>query len=610
MNVSGTRSSPRAILVLALWFGLLAGLGEVGLRFIQDEILNDRIWLSQHYVWMTPVALLAVFLIAAGVLLLGARLLRRELPAVFVIAVFVFLSVAGPLLAVGRLHRFALAVVALGIAVQAARLLASRYGRVLPIAARTWPVLALLVLVLAGGVFGRDWLRERRAVAALPGAPADAPNVLLVILDTVRALSLGFYGYPLETMPNLAQLAEEGVVFDHAWATAPWTLPSHASIFTGRFAHELATDLVNPMGTTFPTLAEHLRDRGYITAGFAANLLYTTREVGVARGFVRYEDYPISIAMAVNSASLPRMTYAAIRRWSGEDEKMVRKSGEDLTDDFLSWESEPRERPFFVFMNYFDAHAPYLPPDSLAGRFGPRRTGRALHDLSNREHWSVAEIDAERAAYDEVLLALDQQLGRLFEELRERGLLDNTVVVVTSDHGEQFGEHGLMDHGNSLYRPLLEVPLIVRYPARVPAGRRIDTPVSLRDLAISLADLSGQQPSPFPGTSLAELWQGSGAEPSLPLSEVREGVRTVPWLPLAKGGMKSIVADGYHYIENGDGTPELYALEDDAEERNLSGLPETRSLLDGIRDLLARAWPEPGAGRPATRNEPAVARQR
>jgi arylsulfatase A-like enzyme len=173
--------------------------------------------------------------------------------------------------------------------------------------------------------------------------------------------------------------------------------------------------------------------------------------------------------------------------------------------------------------------------------------------------------------------------------MEESGVLDNTVVMVTSDHGEQFGEHGLMDHGNSLYVPLLEVPLVVHYPDEVPAGVRIETPVSLRDVAITLADLAGAEPAPFPGTSLASLWTDDPATPSPIYSEVREGIRPVPWLPLAKGPLSSVLHGDFHYIMNGDGTEEFYDLSRDPDELiDLSDSARAQIALKAARTTLSR----------------------
>ncbi len=160
---------------------------------------------------------------------------------------------------------------------------------------RTVPLLAgALLTIMLVTIGGRAW-SEHRAAAALPPAPAGARNVLLIVWDTVRAGNLSLYGYERPTTPNLERLAGRGVRFDLAFSTSSWTLPAHASLFTGRWPHELGVDWKSPLRDDVPTLAEYLAAHGYDTAGFAANLDYCTRETGLARGFAHYEDFPIDL---------------------------------------------------------------------------------------------------------------------------------------------------------------------------------------------------------------------------------------------------------------------------------------------------------------------------
>ena len=158
----------------------------------------------------------------------------------------------------------------------------------------SFPCLLALVLVVAGLVFGGDWLKEWRE-ARRPLPPADSPNVLLIVLDTVRADHLSLYGYQRATTPTLERLAKRAIRFDEARATAPWTLASHASMFTGRLPHELAVKWQTPLRTGFPTLAEYLGSQGYATAGFVANTEYCSYDTGLDRGFTHYEDYVIDL---------------------------------------------------------------------------------------------------------------------------------------------------------------------------------------------------------------------------------------------------------------------------------------------------------------------------
>ena len=189
-----------------------------------------------------------------------------------------------------RIYPWAWAILALGIASRLVPILERRPTEVRRWLMLSFPALLGVVLVLAGFVLGGDWLKERRE-ASRPLPSGDPPNVLLIVLDTVRADRLSLYGYRRPTSPTLERLAKRGIRFDEARATAPWTLPSHASMFTGRWPHELDVDWYTPLGTKFPTLAEYLGSRGYATAGFVANVHYCSYDFGLDRGFTHYEDY-------------------------------------------------------------------------------------------------------------------------------------------------------------------------------------------------------------------------------------------------------------------------------------------------------------------------------
>lgn len=203
------------------------------------------------------------------------------------------------------------------------------------------------------------------------------------------------------------------------------------------------------------------------------------------------------------------------------------------------------------------------------------------------------EIDA----YDGTVAYVDEQAGRLIEALAARQLLDNTLLVVVSDHGEQFGEHGLLSHGNSLYLPLLHVPLVISLPGRVPAGVRVTTPATLADLPATVIDLIGVAPPvTLPGRSLRRFWAKSsnpGDERPI-LSEVSRLIRMAPWLPAARGDMQSLVVGDLHYIRGGDGQEELYNLETDPREAVNLGA-QNSSELASMRAGLEAAF-RPAAG--------------
>ncbi len=585
------------------WLALVGSAVEVAVLYSRKRA-QPLIELSEDFVWMAPLALLLVTLACVLPLTVARKVWhmpRARTLARVVGAAPVFLNV---LLLVPRLGHAAAALLAAGFAVQTARVVSGRPSGTARLVRRSLPWIVAYFLV-AGTVMWTS-LRPPFPVASPQPAAAARPNIVLITLDTVRAASLSLYGYERRTTPHLERLAARGVVFDHAYTTAPWTLPSHGTMFTGRWPHELSAGYTTVLDATHPTLAEYLGARGYRTAGFAANLGYCSHETGLGRGFQHYEDYARSPGQIAASSTLVR-TIAdnfRLRRLIQNDQHLNRISAPRMNQRALAWLSEHRDAPFFMFLNYFDAHEPYLPPPPYDRQFGP---GRAHGRHSPLNHWlwnrsvghsnmGEAERREEIDAYDGALAYLDGRVGELIDAFERLGVLDNTIVVITSDHGEEFGEHRVFDHGYSLYRFSLHVPFIVIAPGRVPPSQRIATPVTLRDLAATIADLAGLAGgSPFPGRSLQGLWAMGAALParspqelvSPVLSEVGASPGQPDWFPSSKGPMSSIVIDGLRYIRNGDGSEELYDLAGDPEERhNLIGDAASQPALAGARALL------------------------
>jgi arylsulfatase A-like enzyme len=597
-------------------FALLTSLCELGLvanhRYILDEITH----VSPHVVWMAPVANLVFFsLVGLLLLALGSRWPGLVGPPVTASVYACLATFAIALSLPWKLHIAAALILPLGVGVQVYRLTKARADGLRRRLPRATAVLALLIAGLAIGVAIPRALARRAAWAQLPAAPAGAPNILLIILDTVRAKSLDLYGYERATAPNLTAFAEDGVVFDRAVAPAPWTLPSHASIFTGRFHHELSTDWQEPLDGTHRTLAEALASGGYATGGFVANLLYTSYVHGLSRGFLHYEDYPVSAGQVLLSSSLGRALAPteSLHRILGREDLLTRKNAGAIVDAAVDWieitGAQANPRPFFAFLNLFDAHEPYLPPapfDTLFGPTGPRPLFREVsltRDTRARRpaKWIMTprELRIEHNAYDASIAYMDSQLGRLLGRLEEMGQLRNTIVIVTSDHGEQQGEHHLFGHLNSLYSPLLRVPLVIVGPG-IPAGR-VAGPASLRDLSATIQDLLDGVPdlaslSRLPGNSLAPRWapaeDAPGAldpEPQPALSTLHRGVSLRPWYPVLRGPeMHSLWDADHHYICNGDGFEELYETgSDPGEENNLAAGPDGASPAGSLAGSLA-----------------------
>ncbi len=547
---------------------------------------------------MAPLVLVTITALAVvAAAALGRLRGRRAWPA---LALFAGAGVVALdlLLLVPRLAPPAAAILAAGVAVQVVRAAAARDAAVAGLVRRT--LVPLLVVAVTGGA--ALWAMLRPATAAPAAAAASMPrppNLVFITLDTVRAANLNLYGHGRATMPNLARLAGRGVVFDAAFSAAPWTLPSHATMLTGRWPHELSADYDTPLDAAFPTLAEVLGARGYATAGFVANLGYVGADSGLGRGFQHFEDYPRSLGQIASSSTLVRAVADnfKVRRLVENDEHLNRVAAGDLNRRALAWLDGHGDAPFLLFLNYFDAHEPYLPPPPFDRQFGP---GRAHGKHSPLHHWlwnlgvghhnmGEAERREEVDAYDGALASLDAQLGELFTALDTRGLTDRTVFVVTSDHGEEFGEHGVYDHGYSLYQFGLRVPLVVVAPGRTPPGLRVGTPVTLRDLPATVGDLLAISGHGFPGVSLAGAWKEPGPEVSPVVFEVTSSPGQPDWFPSSKGDMVGAIVGSLHYIRNGDGREELYDWRADPLETHdlVAAHPEelgaARAAVAGVR---------------------------
>ncbi len=601
---------PRDILLSACWFGLVVGLLELALLFALKP-LRDPVpgffRLNRHAVWMIPTADLLFFLGVGLPLALMARY-RPVLASRLASALFAFLGFFVLLLSYPRLYVWACLILGWSLSYRGARRIEGNAERYRRLVRRSLLAIALGALMLAGASIRHDFLGWRRSAEGLPQSPSNAPNVLLIVLDTVRADRLSVYGYQRRTTPNLEQLAQRGIRFTQARSTAPWTLPSHASMLTGRWPHELSAGLDGPLDATFPTLAEYLASRGYATGGFVANLTYTGAETGLARGFLHYDDHDISpTGVLLCSVLGSRILWPALaigEQVGHPDELPNRKDAAGVGRSCLDWlEHKPEGRPFFAFLNYFDAHNPYLPPSNFLRRLGtPPRTLADRMILLNwfirdKKSLSPRQIRLVNDAYDDCLAYLDEELGHLFHELDRRGHLRNTLLIVTADHGEHFGEHGLFGHASSLYDQEIRVPLIVIPPGGSDGGQTVDRSVTLRDLPATIVDLAGLKTgAPFPGRSLARYWRPESvpnADATDPvLSEVDEPVKSSPnqgRSPVFRGAMKSLVTDREVYILNGDGVEELYDVQSDpGETQNLVGTTDALPLLRRFRGDLQR----------------------
>jgi arylsulfatase A-like enzyme len=585
------------ILAVAVILGVLGGLLEGASHFVRARFLATNLPLGAYMVWMPAAANLAFFLGLAVLVVLVRMLVPQWLSPPRVVGLFTALAGMAALRAFDNyVSILTVDLVAIGIAVQAARWAGPRWEAMRNRLPTVAGLMIAIVVALAAGLQSRYLLAEHRALAALPAPAPGRPNVLLLVLDTVRRFNLSSYGYPRATAPGFTALAERGVLFEDAVSTAPWTLPSHASIMTGRWAHEMSASWSIPLDDRDSTLAEALASRGYRTAGFVANISYAGRSSGIARGFSHYDGVRLTATQIARSAAFT--SWLSSRHWTRRlfrpfYKSMDRKTAAEVDAAFLDWLDRGEPRPFFAFLNYFDAHDPYLPQAPFDTAFTdpgypalppPAHPG-GHHDATPRS----------QREYDQAIAYLDHEIGNLLRALDQRGLLANTLVIVTSDHGEEFGEHGMYGHGHTLYLPGLAVPLIMALPEAVPSGVRLAGFVSLRDLPATVMDLTvGEQGSPFPGGSLARFWRDRSNAADTLLTETRYARGRPDWDATSRGDLQGALYSWQSFLRDASKRPELYDLRrDPGQTNNLAASTEADSTIPLLQAFLDRRMGAP-----------------
>jgi arylsulfatase A-like enzyme len=406
--------------------------------------------------------------------------------------------------------------------------------------------------------------------------PPGAPHIVLLVLDTLRADHLACYGYDRPTSPALDALATESTLYEHAVAPSPWTLPSHASMFTGLYpsehgAHcflvEESVENAYPLPPETVTIAEVLRGHGFRTAAFVANAAYLRRSYQLDQGFDSY--------------------------------RVRRQRAAAMNPSIVQWLDDrgPDAPPFFLFVNYMDTHQPYNTApgpgflDDAPAATEPQLIKWLYQSVVCAESPFPADL-ARRVIdqYDTAVAHTDRAVGELIAALKNRGLWEETLVIVTSDHGEYFGEHGFVEHPEDVYEPALQVPLLVKSPGQTRAQRRAD-PVSL----VALPGLIAANMDPATADALSENFPRT-MEDAPVIAELHHSLMrdlTNPRCPGRFDRIRRAVYDGsFKLIHSSDGTHELYDLSTDREEtHNLaSAHPErVRQLAARIEAMLAAA---------------------
>lgn len=584
---------PSSMLLLALWFGLLIGWVEASCAAILHGLNQCMLDLVNPYLWSIPTIDAGILAIPGLALYMLGRLRIVTCPLNVVTFLFSFVLFSNTIMAVGAMlqasfYWWATILLAGGLAMQVQRF-STRYPQAFhKLVSVTTPGLVVLIAVLAGLTLGHDALTRGNKALSIPQAPANSPNVLLIVLDTVRAKSMSVYGYGRRTTPKLEQWAKRGVVFDQAVSPAPFTLTSHASMFTGRYPQELSADWSVPLDRAFPTLAEVLYEHGYMTAGFVANTDSAGRQTGLDRGFILYKAHRLKPNSLLKSNSLCRLIMPPPLRISLDATR--------INAHFLEFLTQRKERPFFVFLNYMEAHAPYwteAPLDRPDAPYLPRDWKKLLKwTFESFKNPGATGLELARESYDACVSKLDRAVDDLLMELEKRGELARTIVIIVGDHGEQFGEHGLVQHADSLYRSVLHVPLMIFDPRRSAGGRRVHTLVSLRDLPATILELLGLPGTLIPGDSFAGLITAQSAPASArsrPRFAFVSGFPIFPdWHPNSKGPVRAVFVDGMHYIKS-ERREELYDFENDPEEKlNLADYEASAPLMNHCRQLILR----------------------
>jgi signal transduction histidine kinase/arylsulfatase A-like enzyme len=454
-----------------------------------------------------------------------------------------------------------------------------------------------------------DSARVARASDLGASLTSKRPNVLLVTIDSLRADHVGAYGYANARTPTLDRLAVEGVRFSTAIANQPDANPSHAAIFSGTYpaTNGVRAQMVDRLSDDVPTLADIFTNQGYQTAGLFSSLSFGPPFSGFDRGFQTYTDlslnrpaYLADPRMAALAATYRRLSSMLVLpgaihhqlAQSAQVEDVIDGRANVTADAAITWLREHQAKsglngqPFFLWVHFFDPHYPYTPPapfDSVesddCGNC-PDVTRATMRQLeSDRPDLSSAQVNRLLQAYDGEIAFTDRELGRLLNTLGSLGLDQNTLVVAVGDNGEAFGEHGTWLHGTGLYDEEVQVPLLMRLPGHLPAGKTVDQVAQQIDLLPTLVDLLGlPAPAPVDGRSLLPL-----------VRDQQESAERFAVSELADRSKLLLVTGEWRLLKSvGDGRLELFRALDDPD--NLHDLSDDEPVVTAELDELLESW--------------------
>jgi arylsulfatase A-like enzyme len=416
---------------------------------------------------------------------------------------------------------------------------------------------------------------------ASKNADPSRPNVILIVMDTVRADHLSLYGYERDTTPNLRKFAETATVYTNAIAPGDMTLSTHASLFTGMYPswHHAHYDPWNsapagrPLSSKFHTLAEVLCEKGYSTIAVVANRAYLSPHFGLNQGF-RWYDWRAPVPFLTNAH------FYSIRKgirdlficlFSHLDSDLRNRRAKEVNKEVFNRLNllKQTQIPFFIFINYMDAHDPYIPPppfDTLYTNMKQRFSLASYHEMRKdvmklKRDVTDKEFSLLLSQYDAGIAYIDYHIGKLIARLSEFGLYENTLLIITSDHGEAFGRRSLLGHGSSVYQDQIRVPLIIKWPD-IPRPKVVVEPVSIVDLMPTV--LKFETPSRIHGRSLldngrAKRW--SVFSESFPHGDY------LTWHPRFNRIERAVFSESFKFIGSTSNKKEIYDLSKDSAEQ-------------------------------------------